>query len=55
MCFGIIRDFRYPAYKDLHFAQDVKRFGAVPPGTAFVFPQNPQGWNVTLIKRPSGQ
>ena len=55
MCFGIIRDFRYPALKDLHFAQDVKRFEAVAPGTAFVFPQNPQGWNLTLVKRPSGR
>ena len=55
ICFGIIRDFRYPALKDLHFAQDVNRFEAVPPGTAVTFPQNPQGWNLTLVKRPSGR
>jgi hypothetical protein len=52
MCFGIIRDWRIPPFKDLHFAKDAKSFEAAPPGTAFIFPENPQGWNMRLVKHP---
>jgi hypothetical protein len=55
MCFGIVRDWRYPPLKDLQFKEYVKRFEAAPPGTAFIFPQNPQGWNMTLVKHPSSR
>lgn len=50
MCFGIIRDWRIPAMRDLHFAGDVRRFEAMPSGTEFTFPENPEGWNFQLVK-----
>jgi hypothetical protein len=55
MCFGIVRDWRYPALKDLQFKEYARRFEAATPGTAFIFPQNPQGWNMTLVKYPSSR
>ena len=50
MCFGIIRDWRIPPFKDLHFAEYARNFEAAPPGTAVVFPENPEGWNMRLVK-----
>jgi hypothetical protein len=50
MCFGIIRDWRIQPMTDLHWTEDVKRFEAAPPGTVFTFPENPEGWNLTLVK-----
>ena len=51
MCFGIARDWRHPAYKDMHFAEYAARFAAAPPGTAVAIPENPEGWSIQLIKR----
>lgn len=50
MCIGIIRDWRRTAFKDLHFAQEAKRFEALPAGTAVSIPENPEGWHVYLTK-----
>jgi hypothetical protein len=50
MCFGIIRDWRIPPFQDLHFAEYARNFEAAPPGTAVVFPENPEGWNMRLVK-----
>ncbi len=55
MCFGIVRDWRHPAFKDMHFADEVKRFNAAPAGTAVTFPENPAGWTVRLVKRAAGR
>ena len=52
MCFGIIRDWRHPAFPDAHFTEYVRRFESVAPGTAFTIPESTQGWNLTLVKRP---
>jgi hypothetical protein len=51
MCFGIIRDWRIPAFKDLNWTEDAKRFEAAPPGTVAIFPENPEGWDIRLVKR----
>lgn len=51
MCFGVIRDWRIAPFKDLNWAQDAKRFEAAPPGTAMTFPENPEGWDIRLVKR----
>jgi hypothetical protein len=52
MCFGVIRDWRQPALKDLQFSQYAKSFGAAPPGTVMIIPENPVGWEIRLVKHP---
>jgi hypothetical protein len=51
MCFGIVRAWVRPPFIDLHFARDAQRFETASPGTAVVFPENPQGWDIRLVKR----
>jgi hypothetical protein len=53
MCFGIIRDWKIPALKDMHFTEYAQRFEAAPAGTALTIPENPEGWNVRLVKHAS--
>ena len=53
MCLGIIRDWRHPAFKDLHYAEYAQRFEAAPVGTVVTIPENPAGWTVRLVKRPA--
>jgi hypothetical protein len=55
MCFGIVRDWRHPAFKDMHFADYAKSFEAAPAGTAATIPENPAGWTVRLVKHPPGR
>jgi hypothetical protein len=52
MCFGIVRDWRHPAFQDLHFAEYAQRFEAAPPGPAVNIPINPPGWEMRLVKHP---
>jgi hypothetical protein len=52
MCFGILRDLRYPAQPDRHYPELVRRFEAAPPGTVADFPENPLGWSMRLVKHP---
>jgi hypothetical protein len=51
MCIGIYRDWRYPAFRDLHFAEYVRRLEASPLGTEITIPENPDGWDMRLVKR----
>jgi hypothetical protein len=51
MGFGIVRDWRYPAFRDMHFAAYAEQFEAVRPGTEVVIPINPPGWSMRLVKR----
>ncbi|MDR3750952.1 MAG: hypothetical protein P4K94_05640 [Terracidiphilus sp.] len=55
MCFGIVRDWRHPAYEDMHFAEYAKRVEAAPAGTVVTIPENPEGWNLQLVKHFSGR
>jgi hypothetical protein len=55
MCLGMVRDWRHPAFNDMHFAEYAARFEAAPAGTAFTIPENPAGWTVRLVKRPAGR
>jgi hypothetical protein len=55
MSIGIIRDWRHPAYEDMHFAEYVKRVEAAPAGTVVTIPENPEGWNLQLVKHFSGR
>jgi hypothetical protein len=52
MCFGIVHDWRIPPNKDLHFAAEAQRFESAPAGTTMTFPENPEGWNMRLVKHP---
>jgi len=49
---GIVRDFRQPAFHDLHFSDYAARFEAAPPGSAVTIPENPDGWSMILVKHP---
>jgi hypothetical protein len=55
MCLGIIRDWRHPAFKNMHFAEYAARFEAAPAGAVVTIPENPAGWTVRLVKRPPGR
>lgn len=55
MCFGIIRDWRHPAFKDMRFTEYARHFEAAPAGTVVNIPENPAGWTIRLVKRPSGR
>jgi hypothetical protein len=50
---GIVRDWRYPDFADLHFREYASRFEASPPGTKMAFPLNPVNaahWTMELTK-----
>jgi hypothetical protein len=51
MCVGIVHDWRHPAFVDFHFAAQAKQFETLPPGTAAILDENPDGWHVYLTKR----
>lgn len=50
---GIVRDWRYPSFADLHFQEYASKFEAAPPGTKMVIPINPVNaahWTMELTK-----
>ncbi|MBV8552295.1 MAG: hypothetical protein JOY54_13415 [Acidobacteriaceae bacterium] len=53
MLYGVIRDFRHPANKDLCFAQYAEKLAHSQTGDEVVIPENPnpQEWTVRLKKR----
>lgn len=51
MGFGIVKDWRYPAFQDMHFGAYAEQFEAARPGTEVVIPINPPGWSMRLVKR----
>jgi hypothetical protein len=53
MLFGIIRDWQYPAFQDLHYAEYVRQYEASPAGSTIEIPLNPVGWEMRLIKNTS--
>lgn len=54
MCFGVALRWRYPAFRDMHFSEYARRFESAPPGAAVTIPESTPGWNLSLVKRPSG-
>jgi hypothetical protein len=52
MCFGVLRDWEYPAFVDLHFSGYVNELKSAAPGTSVVIPENPPGWFIKLVARP---
>ncbi|MGA9670426.1 MAG: hypothetical protein WBQ94_14530 [Terracidiphilus sp.] len=55
MCFGIVREWVHPALNDMHFTQYAKQFESVAAGTVVTIPENPEGWEIRLTKRPAGR
>jgi len=50
---GIVRDWRYPDFVDLHFQEYASQFEAAPPGTKMAIPLNPvtpAHWTLELTK-----
>ena len=48
---GVWRDWNYPRYPDLHFAEYAREFERAKPGTPFTIPIVPVGWQMQIIKR----
>ncbi len=48
--FAIRRDWRYPAFTDMHFSEYASQFQATPFGTRMIVPINPPPWRMELIK-----
>jgi hypothetical protein len=55
MCLGVVRDWRHPAFPDVHFAESAKRFEAAPAGAIVVIPECPQGWDMRVVKHPKSR
>lgn len=47
---GIPSDWHYPAYEDMGFQSQAKRFEQLPSGTVEEFAINPRGWYMDLVK-----
>jgi hypothetical protein len=47
---GIRRDWRYPAFTDMHFREYASQFESSPSGTRMVIPINPPPWKMQLTK-----
>lgn len=54
MAFGIVIDWRYPAYTDFHFAEYARRFSVADIGTHIRIPVYPDGWTMELVKKLPG-
>ena len=48
---GIRRDWRYPAFTDMHFREYASEFQTAPSGTKMVIPINPTPWTMKLTKK----
>jgi hypothetical protein len=51
VCIAVRRDWRYPAFEDMHFQEYALKFQAAPIGTRMVIPINPPGVKMVLVKR----
>jgi hypothetical protein len=51
MCVGIRRDWRYPAFEDMHFREYASQFRTAPSGTKILIPINPPPWTMKLTKK----
>jgi hypothetical protein len=51
MVIGVVRDYRVPAFTDLRFPEYAAYLHETPKGAIIVIPQNPNGWQMKLVKR----
>lgn len=50
MTVGIVREWRHPAFVDLHFRGYARQFSELPKGSTLTIPINPPGWSMALVK-----
>lgn len=50
-CFGMVIQWRRPAFTDLNYSAEVRRIEAAPAGSSLSIPINPEGWQMRIIKR----
>jgi hypothetical protein len=51
MCVVTIpREWSYPPFRETGFVRQASRFEHVPPGAQMIFPVEPSGWTMTLVK-----
>jgi hypothetical protein len=50
MSVGIVRDWQYPPFVDLHFDMYAQQYSDLPKGSTLTIPLNPPGWSMTLTK-----
>lgn len=56
LCIGVVRDWRHPAFQDLHFSDYAARVSAAPAGSVIVIPENPAaGWTIRLEKHATAR
>jgi len=51
MPYGIISDWNYPRYPDLHFQTYARKFALATPGTTVAIPINPPGWGYLELQK----
>jgi hypothetical protein len=51
LAIAVHRNWRYPAFEDMHFQEYASKFQAAPSGTRMLIPINPPGVNMVLVKR----
>lgn len=51
MIFGVAKDWIYPAFLNNNYPDYVKKFDALPPGEAMLFPLYPNGWTMQLVRK----
>jgi len=51
MAIAMVRNWREPALKEMHFPDYARQFEAAPPGKEVHIPINPENWTIWLIKR----
>ena len=51
MSIGVVRDWKHQNMKDMRFAARATEFSRLASGSVYIFPENPTGWTMTLVKR----
>ena len=55
MCVGVIRDWRHRPLEETNFSEPLKRFEAAPAGAVVTIEEQPEGWNMRLVKHLPGR
>jgi hypothetical protein len=51
MVIGILHDWEYPPYTNLHFQEHAREFASAAPGTFMTIPIYPPGWALRITKK----
>jgi len=50
LCIASVRDWKDSTFKDLHFSEYTKQMESAPKGAVVTIPENPEGWEIRLVK-----